>query len=64
MVGRLGGYAITCLKTWRLRFFSLPGRLVAHGRQRRLRLPEDWPWRTEFIALMAKLHAIVLPLTT
>jgi Transposase DDE domain group 1 len=30
-MGRLGGFAIACLKAWRLRFFSLPGRLVAHG---------------------------------
>jgi transposase-like protein DUF772 len=33
-------------------FFALPGRLVQHGRQRRLRLPLDWPWRTQFLALL------------
>jgi hypothetical protein len=29
-----------------------------------LRLPEDWPWREEFMALMAKLRALAVPLTT
>ena len=63
-MGRLGGFAIACLKAWRHRFFSLPGRLVAHGRRRRLRLPADWPWRKEFMALLSKLQAVVVPLTT
>ncbi len=63
-MGLLGGFAIACLKAWRLRFFSLPGRLVAHGRRRRLRLPGEWPWRQEFMALLAKLQAIAVPLTT
>ena len=34
-MGRLAGFAIACLKAWRLRFFALPGRLVEHGRRRR-----------------------------
>ena len=63
-MGRLGGFAVACLKAWRLRFIALPGRLVEHGRQRRLRLPADWPWREEFMALLAKLRAVVVPLTT
>lgn len=28
-----------------------------------LRLPEDWPWREEFMALMAKLRAVAVRLT-
>ncbi len=63
-MGCLGGFAIACLKAWRLRFFSLPGRLVAHGRRQRLRLPADWPWKEEFMALLAKLQAVAAPLTT
>ena len=63
-MGRLAGFAITCLKAWRLRFFSVPARLVAHGRQRHLRLPVDWPWREEFTALMAKLQAAAPSLAT
>ncbi len=59
-MGRLGGFAIACLKAWRLRFFALPGRLVAPGRRRRLRLPADWPWREQFMALLAKLEAVPL----
>jgi hypothetical protein len=61
--GRLGDFAVTCLKTWRQRFFALPGRLVQHGRQRRLRLPLDWPWRTQFLALLARVRAVAV-LTT
>jgi Transposase DDE domain group 1 len=63
-LGRLAGFAIACLKAWRLRFFAVPGRLVAHGRRRRLRLPADWPWREQFLALLAKLRAVASPLTT
>jgi Transposase DDE domain group 1 len=63
-MGRLAGFAIACLKAWRLRFFALPGRLVAHGRRRRLRLPAGWPWRGQFLALLAKLRAVPTLLTT
>ena len=63
-MGRLGGFAITCLKTWRQRFLALPGRLVQHGRRRAPRLPADWPWQGQFMALLAKLEAVALPLTT
>jgi DDE family transposase len=63
-MGRLGGFAIACLKAWRLRFFSLPARLAVHGRRRRLRLPADWPWREKFLILMARLHTIVVPSLT
>jgi hypothetical protein len=63
-MGRLGGFAIACLKAWRLRFFSLPARLAVHGRRGRLRLPVDWPWREEFQILMARLHTIVVPSLT
>jgi hypothetical protein len=45
-MGRLGGFAIACLKAWRLR------------------LPADWPWREELMALLAKLHAVAVPFTT
>jgi hypothetical protein len=63
-MGRLGGFAITCLKAWRQRFFSLPGRLVEHSRRQRLRLPADWPWSKQFLTLLVKLRAVALPLTT
>jgi len=62
-MGRLGGFAISCLKAWRQRFFGLPGRLVEHGRRRRLRLPENWPWRKQFLALLVKLRTLLLPST-
>jgi Transposase DDE domain group 1 len=63
-MGRLGGFAIACLKAWRLRFFSLPARLAVHGRRRRLRLPAEWPWREKFLILMARLYTIVVPSLT
>ena len=63
-LGLLGGFAIACLKAWRLRFFAIPGRLVKHSRRRRLRLPADWPWREQFLALLTKLRAVAVPLTT
>jgi hypothetical protein len=62
-MGRLGGFAITCLKSWRLRFLALPGRLIEHARRRELRLSVDWPWREQFLALLVKLRALALPLT-
>ena len=61
-MGRLGGFATTCLKTWRQRFLALPARLVVHGGRRRLRLPAHWPWQEQFHALLAKLRAVTLPL--
>jgi hypothetical protein len=63
-LGLLGGFAIACLKAWRLRFFAIPGRLVKHGRRCRLRLPADWPWREQFLALLTRLRAVAVPLTT
>jgi hypothetical protein len=63
-LARLGDFAVTCLKAWRHRFFALPGRLVQHGRQRLLRLPVDWPWRAQFLALLTKVRAVAVPLTT
>jgi Transposase DDE domain group 1 len=62
-LGRLGDFAVTCLKTWRARFFAVPGRLVQHGRQRWLRLPVDWPWRKQFLGLLTRVRAVA-PLTT
>jgi hypothetical protein len=29
-----------------------------------LRLPVDWPWRTQFLALLTRVRAVALPLTT
>ena len=63
-IGRLRGFAITCLKTWRQRFFALPGRLGQHGRQRRLGLPVDWPWRTQFLALLTRVRVVATALIT
>ena len=63
-MGRLAGFAIACMKAWRHRFFALPARLVRRGRHLRLRLPRDWPWQDEFLALLVRLRTVTLPLTT
>jgi hypothetical protein len=62
-MGRLGGFATTCLKTWRLRFLALPGRLIDHARRRELRLSVDWPWKEQFRTLLVKLRAVAVPST-
>lgn len=62
-MGRLSGFAITCLKSWRLRFLALPGRLTEHAHRRELRLSVGWPWREQFLALLVKLRALAMPLT-
>ena len=43
---------------------SSTGTPDAPSRRRRLRMPAEWPWREELLALLAKLHAIAMPLTT
>jgi hypothetical protein len=63
-MGRLGSFAITCLKTWRQRFLAVPARLVTHGGRRRLRLPMHWPWQQQFLALLATLRTVALPTVT
>jgi hypothetical protein len=61
-MGRLGGFAIACLKTWRQRFLALPARLIVHGGRQRLQLPAHWPWQNQFHALLVKLRALSQPL--
>lgn len=61
---RLTGLGIQCLKTLRRRLFSVPGRLVRSGRQSRLRLPTEWPWREQFLTALSILRAIPPPLVT
>ncbi len=59
-MGRLAGSAVACLKTWRHRFFSLPARLVRSGRRLHLRLPRDWPWKEQFLDLLARLRTLAV----
>jgi len=63
-MGRLAGFPVACLKTWRHRFLSLPARLVHRGRGLRLRFPRGWRWQAAFLTLLTRLRAIALPLTT
>jgi len=58
---RLGlGAGIITTKTLRRRFFSLAGRLTRSARRSTLHLARHWPWRTEFLAALARLRALPL----
>jgi hypothetical protein len=46
--------------TLRRAIFTMPGRLVRSGRQRSLRLPENWPWAEQFTTALAAITAIPL----
>jgi len=60
-VGRLGmGETTRSLKTLRRRVLSVPGRLTRSGRHRRLHLPAQWPWATQFLAAWDRLRNLVL----
>ena len=43
-------HRITRHRTIRNGYLRLPARLVTHARRLRLRLPANWPWRTQFLA--------------
>jgi len=60
---RIGlGEGLVTTKTLRRRFFSLPGRLARSARRLWLHLPSQWPWAERFLAALARLRAIPLPL--
>lgn len=44
--------------TLRRRLLVVPGRLIRHGRRVRLRLPARWPWRTAWLACLARLRTL------
>ena len=62
-LARLSELVRSQLKAMRYQLFGLPGRLVRSGRCRRLRLPRDWPWATEFMQSLTQLRAIPPPTT-
>ena len=47
-----------CRQTLRRRLLMLPGRLTRSARRRRLHLPTDWPWATQFLRALVRLQAI------
>lgn len=49
---------ITQHRTIRNRYLAIPGRLVTHARQLRLRLPTSWPWRHQFLTAIDRLRAL------
>lgn len=61
-VGQLAGHdlARATSATLRRKVFTMPGRLIHSGRQRRLRLPASWPWAEAISTALAKINAIPL----
>ena len=61
-VGQLAGADLerATAATLRRKVFTMPGRLVHGGRQRRLRLPEHWPWADAITQALTAIHAIPL----
>nr|WP_294696979.1 IS1380 family transposase [uncultured Friedmanniella sp.] len=59
-VGQLAGPDLNTATaaTLRRKVFTMPGRLVHSGRQRRLRLPENWPWADAISTALDKITAI------
>jgi Transposase DDE domain group 1 len=57
----LGTSDLLAAKTLRRRLLAIPGRLTRSARRRRLHLPTDWPWATQFLGALAGLRAIPLP---
>ena len=56
-LGQLGLRMALTAKSVRQRFLSVPGRLVRSGRRSRLRLPQAWPWRLQFLQALDRLRA-------
>ncbi len=53
----LGSADLVVAKTLR-RLLMLAGRLTRSARRRRLHLPTDWPWATQFLGALARRRAI------
>ncbi len=58
----MGQHGPVVMKTIRRKFLAVPGRLTTRSRRRRLHLPTNWPWATEWTACFERLRA--LPLQT
>ena len=56
----LGSGGQLVAKTLRRRLLVIPGRLTRSARRRRLHLPTDWPWATQFLGALARLRAVPL----
>jgi hypothetical protein len=61
-VGQLAGLDLqrSTAATLRRTVLTVPGRLVNSGRQRRLRLSQDWPWAEAISQALTSIHAIPL----
>jgi len=49
---------IPTARTLRRRLLSIPGRIVRTARQVTLRMPARWPWATQFLTALERLHAV------
>ena len=59
-VGQLAGPELdkATAATLRRKVFTMPGRLVHTARQRRLRLPKNWPWAEAISTALSRITAI------
>jgi len=49
---------IPTARTLRRRLLAVPGRITRTARQLTLRLPARWPWATQFLTALQRLHAV------
>jgi hypothetical protein len=61
-VGQLAGPDLerATAATLRRTVFTVPGRLAHTGRQRRLRLPESWPWAEAITTALDSITSVPL----
>lgn len=50
--------AIPTSRTLRRRLLSIPGRITRTAWQVTLRMPARWPWATQFLTALERLHAV------
>ena len=60
-VGDAAQLALCEPKALRYRFLHVPARLVHSARQRRLRIPQTWPWAAAIVAVFANIAAVPQP---
>jgi hypothetical protein len=57
-VGALAELPATTIPTLQHQLFHMPGRLIRKARRLHLRLPENWPWATQFTTALTAITAL------
>lgn len=58
--GRLISPTPVTAKTLRHRYLSCPGRITANSRKHVLHLPTNWPWKTQYLTALDRIHTLHL----